>query len=155
MQLERRFAIERERFAGGGVGEGEVGCMEEQAGVFMAVKLVADDGGIQTVAMGAVDAQLVCAACLWGEKQTGTLAIGGKYFIAGDGRSAIHRINQLSRTVIEVGTERQADGSTTRNRSFNHGKVLFVDHALQELALQGGVSFLRAGHDHDARGLHV
>ena len=62
--LKSRFALEYHAFPGGRVGEFEPAGVQKQAPGFVSVQFVACYRSIETVVMGAMYTQLVCASCL-------------------------------------------------------------------------------------------
>ena len=65
-----------------------------------------EDGGIETVGMGGVDAELVGAAGKRKEiDQNSAIRAIFPYFITRNGRFAVLEVHHLSRTVVGIGQE--------------------------------------------------
>ena len=62
--LKIRFALEYHAFPGGRVGEFEPAGVQKKTPGFVSVQFVACYRSIETVVMGAMYTQLVCASCL-------------------------------------------------------------------------------------------
>ena len=111
MISERGGCVEGEWFARQGMAERQVFGMQVQAVGLLAVKGIAEDGTVETLAVGTVHAQLVGAARERGEGQARVGAFGGKHLIEGHGLLAARKVDHLTRAVERVGAQGEADPS--------------------------------------------
>ena len=129
----------------------------------LSVERVTHNGAVQAVGMGAMYAELVGAAGFGVEGNEGfglgsviprrlniplaPFVRGIDDFIAGNSRLAVLEIHHLQGTVIEIGTEGEAD-ETFRcylRYAFEQGHVALLDGAVLELLLEQGMGVLVLG----------
>ena len=75
----------------------EVGCLS--------IKWIAYDGTIQSIGMGCMYSQLMCATGFWVEGYSGMGICTAEDFVTGHGRFAPFVVYYLQRTVVKVGAE--------------------------------------------------
>ena len=114
--------------------EGYFCSMEQQAAGSSAIKRITDDGGMETIGMGAVNAQLMCTPRQWEKMQ----ARGGGTFsmdspIVRNGAFAQCEVHHLARTVSRIGTEGKRYHAFTHNLALNDGFITLADGVLLEL----------------------
>ena len=142
MLLKWGWAFEMDGKAGGGMCELNILGVQHKAFVGAAVKIIAYDRGVQTLGMGAVDAQLMCPACLGKQIQHGsnpTLLVCALHddLEMADGRLSMCGINHLAWTVHDVVSEGQVDVTFgTGYVSLHDGFVAFLHFMVGKLCLQ-------------------
>ena len=123
----------------------------------MPVEHVALDGGVQSVGMCGVYAQLVGTACMR-EECDARCAVGipFQHLIIGYGRFAVLVAYHLLRPVVGIQTERQGDGAFILCYvAFQQGDVAFSDGAEVKLPLQSLVYIFCLGYQQQPGGVHV
>lgn len=110
--------------AGHGMAELQFFGMEPQAVGRMAIEVVALDGAVEALGVGTVHAQLVGAprVGIEGDECFTVLFIDNP--VAGDGTLSVDGVNELARSVVEVGAERQDDGAL----AFHFGGKCAAEH---------------------------
>ena len=86
--------------------EGQLSCMKAEALAFlcaMTVETVADNGRAKAFGVCAMDAQLMCAACVWCQCHASKSALMAQHLIVGQRRLAMLIVYHLSRTVVYIG----------------------------------------------------
>jgi len=139
----------------------------------LSVERVTHNGAVQAVGMGAMYAELVGAAGFGVEGYEGfglgsviprrlniplaPFVRGIDDFIAGNSRLAVLEIHHLQGTVVEIGTEREADEAFRcyLRCAFEQGHVAFLDGTVLELLLEQGMGVLVLGSKEQAGGGHV
>lgn len=135
--------------------------VETQAASGQTVEWVADDGGVEPVGMGAVDAELVGASCGGGEAQQGGAAaiVEGddtQHFVERVGGFAVDEIYAHPWQVEVVGDQGQTDFTfLTRVEILGvlaEGGIFLVGRAVGKLCLQGLLCFQGSCYDHQSAG---
>lgn len=125
------------------------------------VEGVADDGGVEPVGMGAVDAELVGASCGGGEAQQGGAAAIVKgddtqHFVERMGGFAVGEINAHPWQVEVVGGQGQTDFSFLARVEvlgvLAEGGIFLVGRAVGKLCLQVLLCFQGSCYDHQSAG---
>lgn len=135
--------------------------VETQTASGQTVERVADDGGVESVGMGAVDAELVGASCGGGEaQQGGTAAVAEgddtQHFVERVGWFAVGEINAHPWQVEVVGGQGKADFAfLTRIEVLGiltEGGIFLVGRAVGKLCLQVLLCFQGSCYDHQSAG---
>ena len=135
--------------------------VETQAASGQTVEGVADDGGVEPVGMGAVDAELVGASCGGGEaQQDGTAAVvegdDTQHFIERMGGFAVGEINAHPWQVEVVGGQGKADFAFLARVEvlgiLTEGGIFLVGRAVGKLCLQVLLGLQGSCYDHQSAG---
>ena len=118
--------------------------------------------------VGTVHAQLVRASRDGREGDELMPVDNLKQVEAGDGGLAMHKVDELSRTVIEVWTQRQRYRACVRRmphhmlacqtfmrHPFEQGEVALADGVVKKLLLQGLMRLAGAGDEEQSAGVHI
>ena len=79
----------------------------------MTIEAVADNGNAKTLPMSAMHTQLMGAAGMWHQCNTGETPLMAQHLVVGHRLLAVLVVHHLSRTVIHVRAQRQADGTAS------------------------------------------
>ena len=121
-----------------------------------AVKLVANDWGVESLAVCGVHAQLVCATCERSELNARDAVAPVDNAKERGGWFAVLGVNYLARTVGNVGRQRQRNGAFGRvDDALQQSFVDFCDLALGKRLLQLLVNIFGFSYHHKSRCVHI
>lgn len=135
--------------------------VETQTASGQTVERVADDGGVEPVGMGAVDAELVGASCGGGEAQQGGAAAivkgdDAQHFVERMGGFAVGEIYAHPWQIEVVGGQGQADFAFLARVEvlavLAEGGIFLVGRAVGKLCLQVLLCFQGSCYDHQSAG---
>ena len=111
--------------------------MEHKSFCRLAIKPIAYDGVAKAEGMGAMDTELMCAACYRPELEQSMSSLVCQHTIMRLCRLAVLRVNHLPRAVVDVGTKRQADVAflSDGHLPLEQGMIDLMDAAMQEEVL--------------------
>lgn len=103
IHLKRHWAFDGNRFVGDGMGKGQAGSMKIHAvGWLRAIKRITKNRHSQSIRMGTVDAQLMCATSKRLQPHSKGPTLMRQKLIVRNGLLAAFIIHYLTRTVIEI-----------------------------------------------------
>ena len=117
--------------------ECDLGCVQKQPGGGVTVEFVTNDGAAQTLAAGTMHAQLMGAS---GQRMQFYTAVV-QHPVVGNGLPSVGGVDELPRTVVEIGAQGQRDTALVRcwpslRGWFQERDISFLDFMVGKLALQ-------------------